>query len=98
MGLEPTTNPESLEAFGAARLRWVAGRAKTLEHGNGDFRVLFALQLTLKGPSLIDCFEFQYGNGFQLFTESLGGVGASVAMLGQSSLQVNRRADIMTPC
>jgi hypothetical protein len=33
-----------------------------------------------------------------LFTEPLGGVGASVAMLGQSSLQIDRRADIMTPC
>ena len=58
VGLEPTTNPESLEAFGAARLKWVAGWAETLEHGNGELRVLFALQLTLKGPSLIDGLEF----------------------------------------
>jgi hypothetical protein len=43
VGLEPTTNPESQKALGAARLSLVGGWAEMLEHCNGEFRVLLAL-------------------------------------------------------
>jgi hypothetical protein len=47
VGLEPTTNPDSQKAFGAARLDWVRGWTKSLVHCDREFRVLLELQLSL---------------------------------------------------
>ena len=86
VGLEPTTNPESSRLSGLLESSWIRGWKKSSEHRNCEFRVLFALQLSLKGASLCNRSEFQNGDSFQFFAQSLGCVGASAAMLGKPSL------------
>jgi hypothetical protein len=60
-------------------------------------RVHFALQLSLKGELGLG-FEFQNSDSFQGSRAIVACVGASVAMLGKPSLQVNRRSDVVPPC
>jgi hypothetical protein len=54
---------------------------------------------TVKNPGLLNRFEFQHGNSFQLLAQSLGCVRAPIAMLGESlsKFRVNRRKQWQGP-
>ena len=55
-----------------------------MKHRDCQLWILLGFQLSLNNPDVLNRFEFQNNNRFQLLAQSLGCVRAAIAMLGES--------------
>jgi hypothetical protein len=76
VGSNPQPTPIARRLSGLLESSWKRRWFKTLKHRDCQLWILLGFQLSLNNPGLLNRFEFQNNNGFQLLAQSLGCVRA----------------------